>query len=219
MLLEPPGQGAAGRRTPSLTAPAAETRRVRVRVRRSVEAPPPSAWSRIAWPLAAGVGAAFVFGTSTGDAFVAAALLGLAVGPWSGAAAGAAGAATVARWGTSDLGIVAGDQDVLGPAIGTGPALAVASSVLAALAVLVGTAARVPEGRRVVAVLAAGLGAGVLASGPAPTSAADAGARAAGAAGGLVLAWLLTTRRVRSRVPVWAGALLGGAAVACAVVA
>ena len=202
-----------------MTAPAAETRRVRVRVRRPVEAPPARPWSKVAWPVAAGLGAAVVLGTSTGDAFVAAALLGLAVGPWGGAAAGAAAAATVARWGTSDLGIVAGDQDVLGPAVATGPALAVASSVLAALAVLVGVSARVPDGRRLVAVLAAGLGAGVLASGPAPTSGAEAGRRAAGAAAGLVLAWLLTTRPLRSRLPRWAGAVLGAAAVACAALA
>jgi hypothetical protein len=67
--------------------------------------------------------------------------------------------------------------------------------------------------------VASGIGAGVLACGPAPTSAADAGRRAGGAAVGILLAWALTTPRLRSRLPIWSGALVGVAAVAAAVAA
>ncbi len=85
---------------------------------------------------AAAIAAAVVLGASAGDAFVAVVLLCIGLGTLAGAAALGAVAAMVARWGTPDLGAVAGDQAVLGPAVTVGPAAAAASSALAALALL-----------------------------------------------------------------------------------
>jgi hypothetical protein len=206
-----------------LTTPATAAR-VRVRVRRPDEAPPAPPTSvvtrpAVPWRVAGCAAAAVLYATSTGDAFVAAALLGLAIGPWAGAAAVAAAAATVARWGTADLGVVAGDQDVLGPAVATGPVAAAVGSGLVAVGVLLGVTAGSREDRALVAVLAGGLGAGVLASGPAPTSASAAGLRAAGAVGGVALAWLLTRPALRRRVPAWFGAVVGVAGLVAVVVA
>ena len=195
--------------------------RVRVRVRRNPLPPPPAARRPLAlpWRFAGCLAAAVLYATSTGDAFVAAALLGLAVGPWAGAAACLASAATVARWGTADLAAVAGDQDVLGAAVATGPTLGAVSSGLVAAGLLLGVVARSDDDRWPVAALAAGLGAGVLACGPAPTTLAAAGLRAGGAVGGLAIAWVLARPRLRRRTPAWLGSVLAAAGVAAAVAA
>lgn len=161
--------------------------------------------------------AAVVFATSTGDVFVPAALVAVALSPWSGAAVGLAGAATVARWGTTDLGLVAGDQAVLGAAAATGPALAAVSSGLAGLAVLVAVAPATADRRPRVLVGAAG--GAVLVAGPALSSAADAGLRLGALAVGLALAWFVTARGVARRIPPWLGAAVGAGAVAAAVAA
>ena len=166
------------------------------------------------WPSVGCVAAAVVVASATGDLFVPVALLGLAVGPWAGVASALAAAATVARWGTAELGALAGDQDVLGPAVATGPTGAAVSSGLAAAAVVLGVAGA-PGGRALPAALAAGVTAGALACGPAATSASSAGQRVGAAVGGVVVAWLLT----RLPVPVWAGAFLGVVAVVVAVLA
>jgi hypothetical protein len=84
----------------------------------------------------AAIAAAVVLGASAGDAFVAVVLLCIGLGTLAGAAALGAVAAMVARWGTTDLGAVAGDQAVLGAAVTVGPPAAAASSALAALALL-----------------------------------------------------------------------------------
>lgn len=165
---------------------------------------------------AAAVGAAAVLATAAGDGFVAAVLLAVAAGGWAGLAAGLAVAATVARWGTADLGAVAGDQDVLGIAVAVGPTQAAVSSVLAALSLL-GIAAVGDEGidRRLLAV-PAGLGAGALAAGPASTSAADLGARAGVAVLCVVLAAVLARDSVRRRIPRFAPAIVSLAALVAA---
>lgn len=166
--------------------------------------------AELPWRAAATFGAAVVLAVSAGDAFVAAALVGVGLGAWPGAAVGLAAAATVARWGTADLGIVAGDQAVLGPAVATGPTLAAVSSGLAGAAVLLACSRRWGIG-----VLVAGAGGAVLAFGPATTSLADTVTRLGAAAGGLAVALLLT----RVSLPAWLGAAAGLAAVATAVAA
>jgi hypothetical protein len=173
----------------------------------------------VPWRLAAAVGALVVVATSSGDAFVAAALLGLAAGAWPGLGAGLAMAATVARWGTSDLAAIAGDQDVLGASVTVGSTWAAASSAMAAAAlVLVAGAGRVEGLDRLATAAAAGVGAATLAAGPAPTSAADLALRAGAAVGGVALALLVSTRPVRRLVPPWLPAAVGAVAVAAALV-
>jgi hypothetical protein len=125
--------------------------------------------------LPAAAAAVLVFGTSAGDGFVAVVALLLAAGPVAGAAAGLAMAAAVARWGTADLGAVAGDQAVLGPAVAGGSLVAILSSALAALGLVLVARARATSVADWSPVVALGVGAAVLASGPAP---ADAGALA-----------------------------------------
>lgn len=185
----------------------------------ALEAPSPARLATIPWRTAAGVGATVLLATSTGDLLVVAALVGVALGAWAGAAFAGAGVAAVVRFGTSDLGALAGDQAVLGPAVTVEPAGGAASSGVAAAAVLLaaGAAGARPDRSRWAAVVAGGLGAGVVACGPSAVTAVDAGLRAGAAAAGLLLALLLTWRPLGGRVPAWLGAAVGAAAVVVAV--
>jgi hypothetical protein len=169
----------------------------------------------VPWRLAAGIGAIALLATSTGDVFVVVALVGVAASPWAAAATAAAAVATVARWGTADLGLVAGGQAVLGPAVATGPVLAALGSGLAAVAVVVGVARSSPPD--VVAVTLAGAAAAAVAVGPASSTPADGGMRIVGLLLGVGAAWLAAERL--ERVPPWAGAAIGLVAVLAAVLA
>jgi hypothetical protein len=85
-------------------------------------------------------GVALVAGALTvalgADGWIAVAALAV-VGGWLPGAAGAlALAASQLRWGTADLGAIAGDQDVLGAAIVVGPAAGWASAALGAASLL-----------------------------------------------------------------------------------
>jgi len=164
---------------------------------------------------AAAAGAAAVLAiTSSGDALVLAAALGLAA--WRPAPALAVSAALVAtswRWGSSSLEAVAGAQAVLGPAGWVGPTMAAVGCWLSAVALVAATpglSARVP---RAVAAVASGAAAAVVVAGPAPGG--DIWVRILGtvvAAGlALVLAWG-RTRSVRARVVLDAVALVAGVA-------
>lgn len=161
---------------------------------------------------AAAAAAALVFGLSSGSGWVAVVALALAAGPLAGVVGGLGVAAAVARWGTSDLGVMADDQAVLGIAIGTGDLGATVSSALAALALLL--LARVAPGRWPLAVpVALGLGATVLAAGPAVDRAGDLVVRIVASVVGVVLA-VAVARFVADRPeldrPLRAGAVLAG---------
>ena len=171
-------------------------------------------------PVAA-VAAAAVFLTSAGDASVGAVLLLVALGPVAGAASLGALVAMVARWGTSDLSVVAGDQAVLGAAIAVGPVAAALSSGLAAVALLLvarpvvldassdadalarddASARRLdgwlhhPRAGTLLGALPCGLAAAALAAGPATTSAVDLAVRAVASVLGVGLAAMVASRR------------------------
>lgn len=120
--------------------------------------------------------------TSSGDAFLLAALLGLAAADIAvgGVAALVATSLTI-RYGASSLGAVAGAQGVLGPALATGDVYSVASAWAAALALAF-------VGPRGLPVLAFGLAAGAIVAGPDVSSPASLAIRVGGALVGLALA-------------------------------
>jgi hypothetical protein len=197
-------------------------------------------------PIAA-LAAAAVFAGSAGDVFVAVALLVVALGVRGGAAALGAATAAVARWGTPDLGAIAGDQAVLGAAVTVGPGVAAASSAFAGLALLLvarpidlaeagasgrgGALRRRPDGwlheaRSLVGPLAVligalpcGLGAAALVAGPATTSAADLGVRVGASIVGVVLAVVVADRRPDDALFDGAAVAAGATALGLAVVA
>lgn len=119
--------------------------------------------------LPAAAAAMVVFGASVGDGFVAVVAVFLACGSVAGGAAALAVAATVARWGTADLSAVAGDQAVLGAALATGPVPLMASSALAGAGLVLAARVRGDAWGSWVPVGALGVGAAVLAAGPAPS--------------------------------------------------
>jgi hypothetical protein len=169
------GRGDDGRATPAAPASSAAA----LPASATPEGPP--------WAPAAAIAAAVVFGVSAGDAWVAVLALAVAGGPRVAAAAGLAVAATVARWGTADLGAVAGDQAVLGVAVAAGPPAGGASSALAAVALLL--VARRGPGRWPFALpVALGLGAAALAAGPAVGRVEDLLVRAAASVLGVAAA-------------------------------
>lgn len=175
----------------------------------------PDAASTVRLAAAAAAGAVAV--TSAGDGFVVAALLGVATTPLAGLAAGLAMAATAARWGSSDLGAIAGDQDVLGAAVAVGPVPAAASSALAGVAVvLLVAAAGDRSGPRLAVAVAAGAAAAGLVAGPAPTSAADLAVRAGAVVLAVGLALLASRPAVASRVPPWLPLVPAALALGCA---
>lgn len=131
--------------------------------------------------------------TSTGDVLVVGVLLGLlAADAIVGTTAVVVGLATLARWGSSSLGAVAGGQAVLGAAGFTGPWPSVLSSWAAAAALVLAC----PRGRA--APLAFGLVAAGLVAGPAlgGSSVADVALRLAASAIGVVAA-AFAGRRLR----------------------
>jgi hypothetical protein len=132
--------------------------------------------------LPAAAAALVVFGASAGDGFVGVVAVLLACGPLAGGVATLALAATVARWGTADLGAIAGDQAVLGAAVGTGSFGLMASSSLAGAALVL--VARRRDGWAPVAAL--GVGAAVLWGGAAPSDLGSFLVRAAATVVGVV---------------------------------
>lgn len=96
--------------------------------------------------LTAAVAAAGLTVSATGSMLVAAVLVGVAASDrWSGLAAILATAAVAVRFGTTDLGDLAGIQSVLGPAGLVGPPTGAASAWAAAGAVLMAVAPPSPR--------------------------------------------------------------------------
>ena len=156
---------------------------------------------------AAGAAAALIL-SSTGDAYVVVALLGLAaLEATSVALAGAAFTATLLRWGSRSLAATAGVQAVLGPAVIVAPVLGAVSTAAAAAALLL---AATPGPTAV----PFGLAAAAIAAGPAGTSpdllAVRIGASILGAVAALAIARQVPRARRRP---------LGFAAAAVAVAA
>lgn len=120
--------------------------------------------------------------TSSGDAFLLAALLGLAAADIAvaGVAALVATSLTI-RYGASSLGAVAGAQGVLGPALATGDPYSVAAAWTGALALAF-------VGPRGLPVLAFGLAAGAVVAGPDVSTPVSLAIRIGGALIGLALA-------------------------------
>ena len=109
----------------------------------------------------AGVGAASLALSSTGEVVLLAVLLGAAAGELVvGAVAMMATAAVALRWGTTSLDAIGGAQTVLGPAVTVGPPLAAASMWFAAAALVLVRA-------RGLTALLFGITAGVIVAGPA----------------------------------------------------
>ena len=141
--------------------------------------------------------------TTTGDAFVAAALLALAVGDGIAAVTVVAAiTATVVRWGSSSLTAVAGAQAVLGPAGVTGGVLDAASSWLAAAAVALTRGPGPPF-------VPAGVLAGVLVAGIAIGEPIDVVVRIAVSAVGVAAAFG-AARLLPTRIPAGACRGVGG---------
>lgn len=175
--------------------------------------------------------AAFVvLGASVGHGFVAVLALVLAAGPVAGGVAALAMAATVARWGTADLGAVAGDQAVLGAAVATGSVAAIASSALAALGLLLVARRRTVTGGVGGAGVAGwapavvlGAGAAVLAAGPSPSGAPElllrAGATVVGVAAAVGVAVVVGQRPALDRPLTLAGAAAAAVGLTLAVLA
>ena len=139
--------------------------------------------------------------TSSGDAFMLAALLGLVAADIAvaGVAALVATSLTIS-YGASSLAAVGGAQGVLGPALSTGDALSVAASWAAALALAF-------VGPRGLPVLAFGLAAGAVAAGPDVSDVTSLAIRVGGALLGLALAGG-AARYTPRRVARWVGAVL-----------
>ncbi len=151
---------------------------------------------------ATGAAAALLL-TTSGDAFVVVALLGLAsLEVTSTAVAAAAFTAVLLRWGSSGLAAVAGAQGVLGPAIAVAPWTGAASAGAAATALICVAPPGPPA-------LAFGLAAGVVASGPAGTSTTRLAIRLGAGIVGALLAFAVARRPVgrRRRLGVVAGVL------------
>lgn len=169
--------------------------------------------------VAAAAAAAVLAVTSTGDAFVLAAALGVAA--WRPAPALAAGAALAAaswRWGSSSLEAVAGAQAVLGPAGWVGPPMAAAGCWLGAVALVAATPGIPASAPRGMAAAASGAAAAVVVAGPAPGGDLWVRVVGSGVAAGLalVLAWG-RTRSSRARVILDGVALVAGVAALVAV--
>lgn len=111
---------------------------------------------------AAGVGAAALTLTSSGEVVLLAALLGLAAGELMAAVVAMLATGAVAlRWGTTSLEAITGAQSVLGPGVTVGPIAAVAATWCAAAALVL---VRV----RGWGALVFGITAGLVAVGPGP---------------------------------------------------
>ncbi len=109
----------------------------------------------------AGVGAAALALSSTGEVVLLAVLLAGAAGELlAGAVAMMATASVALRWGTTSLDAIGGAQTVLGPAAVVGPLLAAASTWCAAAALILAKAKGLAAG-------AFGLTAGIIVAGPA----------------------------------------------------
>jgi hypothetical protein len=131
------------------------------------------------------VAAATLVLTTSGDAYLVAAFLGLAALSASAAAISAvAFTAVLVRWGSSSLAAIAGAQAVLGPAVVVGPALAIVATVAA-------SAALVLAARKGWPAIAFGLAGGAVLAGPATTTVALAIVRGLAAVAGAALAVLL----------------------------
>jgi hypothetical protein len=152
--------------------------------------------------------------TSTGDLVVLGAALALAAADRAVFVTSAlVAAASVGRWGSVSLAALAGDQAVLGWAGGTGEVAAVASSWAAGIALVVGAGGLRPRS----VVVAVGLLAALVVTGPAATSTVDAAVRAGAGIAGVALAlasarWL--PRRAAAVTGVALGAIAAGLAVA-----
>lgn len=175
---------------------------------------PPRQWEVVAGRrlhVALVAAASAVAITSSGDAFLLAALLGLVAADVAvaGVAALVAVSMTI-RYGASSLAAGAGAQAVLGPAITTGDIASVAAAWAGALALAF-------VGRRGLPLLAFGLAAGAVAAGPDVSNPTGLAIRLGGAVLGLVAAWA-AARYVPRRAARWAAAALAAAAVALAAV-
>ena len=160
--------------------------------------------------LAAAAAALVLVGTSSGDVFVVAVLLGAVASDAIGfGALLLATVATVARWGSSGLPALAGGQAVLGAAGVYGTAAAVGSAWYAAA-----TFALVSPGSWLAVPF--GATAGLLVAGPGALSGRLALVRAAGALGGVAVA-LLVPRLVPSRLAARVAVALGALALLLAV--
>ena len=158
---------------------------------------------------AAGVAAAALVLTSTGDAFLLAVLLAFAArSRLVGATTAGVAVALLARWGSSSLAAAAGAQAVLGPAFLLLPVPSMASTWLAAAALVLVA----PLGR--LAPLF-GAAAGLVAAGPGMTSPLDALLRVAAMAAGGALAWFAAPRLAMT----WASRIAPGVALAAAALA
>lgn len=147
--------------------------------------------------------------TSSGDAFLLAALLGLVAADITVAGVGALVAASLTiRYGTSSLAAAAGAQAVLGPGALVGDPLTAASAWLGALALAF-------VGRRGLPILAFGLAAGAVVAGPDVAGPIEFAVRAGGALGGVTIAWA-AARYIPRRRARWTAAVLAGLAVAAA---
>ncbi|HUR18447.1 MAG TPA: hypothetical protein VMZ51_05850 [Acidimicrobiales bacterium] len=116
----------------------------------------------------AGVGAAVLALSSSGEIVLLAVLLGVAAGDTVvGAVAVLATGAAALRWGTTSLDAIAGAQTVLGPAVAVGPLVAVGSAWCAAAALIL---IKAPGPGAVVFGLTAGLIAAGPSGGPGPVA-------------------------------------------------
>lgn len=156
--MEPPGPDLRRRPTPGDVQLTARKGRAG---NRSLRVLPLSGVSSEELRRGAGVGAAALAVSSSGEVVLLAALLGAAAGELiAGAVALLATTAAALRWGTTSLDAIAGAQTVLGPAAAVGPVAAAASTWLAAAALVL------VKARGLNAVLF-GVTAGLIAVGPA----------------------------------------------------
>jgi hypothetical protein len=150
--------------------------------------------------------------STTGDAVLLAALLGIAAGGIVSAAVAASAALAFAlRWGATSLGAIAGAQAILGPSGVVEPAAGAAAAWCAAGALLLVSPA---DWRAAAFGLAAGLGV----AGPAVVTGEDLAVRVAAAGTGIALA-VLAGRFVPPAVSRPAALTLVGAAAVLALVA
>lgn len=137
---------------------------------------------------AASVAAFTLAVTSSGEAVLLCALLGVAAGEVVSAAVAVLAALTLAlRWGTTSLDAVAGAQTVLGPAGLVGPPAAAAAGWCAAAALVLARPGAW-------AAPAFGAVAALVVAGPSPASAADVAVRVAAALAGAALAFVVDRR-------------------------
>ena len=210
MRVEPPRAGVLGgqpRRplttvTPTTGAPATG----------APTAPSPQRWEVVAGRrlhVALVSAAAAVAATSSGDAFLLAALLGLVAADVAAAGVAALVAASLTvRYGASSLGAVAGAQGVLGPALTVGDPYSIAASVAGALALAFVSPRGLP-------VLAFGLAAAAVVAGPDVSGPASLAIRIGGALVGLGLT-AAATRYAPRRAARWVAAGLALTSVALA---